>query len=587
MQTQFNIKFDNLIVLILLFRALDFCFVDGTLCQGSWYFLYLSTSKSKKMIPKSFQLLNYIQRKKKEGNNTKFKLVTLNNLSNQKSSFFCKPNHTPFFSFLSFFYRQNDAKFTQPDILKDTNFKHSMDVTSPLPSSTSHQAEQQQLETNDEVKKLSALSHLDQQQQNQSEQPATIPQVIDELASSTQMMKRTAALNLKCPAFSKLVSNSSSLDEGVESDLSSPISSTFSFASGTSSINNNMGQLHQLHRHHYPHQRYHHPNIHLQNARISNPHQFVSSSSSSSSHTAAVNIVQGLSNPTHYATVDMCSSSLSSCLTSFESSHCCPSPVSIFMKSSIDDSSSVNNNAFIQHSTSCAAAASLSPIISGSGKKHSLPATLALNRKYKFSALKKNFFHRYNKNHTQNQQPTNNLSQLNRELNSLIKNSTPHESSTNLNEDQQTPTPSPAVTSTTSPTSSENGFHQKYRQFMFFKNYSSHKKKNDSADVVVGTISKQQPIQLFHSSQQTMSSNTNKSSKRNLLRQKSTSLHSLVDEKINSVVIIGGAGASGKTAATTSNTSSSNVSKVKSTAGNLTKNLNSKFKFYRKYSLKN
>lgn len=146
----------------------------------------------------------------------------------------------------------------------------------------------------------------------------------------------------------------------------------------------------------------------------------------------------------------------------------------------------------------------------------------------------------------QQQQQTNNLSQLKCELNSLIKNSTPHESLTNVSEEK----------SPTNNSASENGS-QKYRQFMFFKNHLTKKKNEEAAASNLG--GKQEP---------------NKSTRRNLLRQKSTSLHSLVDEKLN---------ANGSSRVVNGSSSG----KVKSTAGNLTKNLNSKFKFYRKYSLKN
>lgn len=169
------------------------------------------------------------------------------------------------------------------------------------------------------------------------------PGAVVTTGEETCLVKR-GPINLKSAAFSKLVSNSSSLDEGVESDLSSPISSTFSFAST---------YVHPLARHQitcpYP--------IHNTNQHNAN------------------------------ATMDT-SSSLSSCLTSFES-HCCPSPVSTFMKTSVDESLA-SNNSYIQHSTSCASASPNAAM--GHGKKHSLPASLALNRKYKFSALKRNFF---------------------------------------------------------------------------------------------------------------------------------------------------------------------------------------------------
>ena len=189
--------------------------------------------------------------------------------------------------------------------------------------------------------------------------------------SSLSLQKRGPA-DLKCPAFANLVSNSSSLDEGVESDLSSPISSTFSFANGR-----NNGY------HHRP----------LPSAYL--PHY--------ASHHYYNMAVQDNNNAS--------SSTISSCLTSFES-HCCPSPVSsILMKTSIDDAMSTcsssnssnshaaaiaaaaaNSSGFMHHSTSCAAASASEVAMPGTNKKHSLPASLALNRKYKFSTLKRNFF---------------------------------------------------------------------------------------------------------------------------------------------------------------------------------------------------
>lgn len=197
---------------------------------------------------------------------------------------------------------------------------------------------------------------------------------------------------------------------------------------------------------------------------------------------------------------------------------------------------------------------------------------------------------------------TNNLSQLKCELNSLIKTSvsTPRESITSLSStdessNQRTPTPTPIVQAST-PINLEQQ-PQRYRQFVFFKNHNHHyniqssKRKFAAAAANAAAIIETQDQQMSSATADgtaaasavavtlalttaTPTKTTRITRRTNLSRQKSTSLHSLVDEKVNS-------------STTTQVSVNSMSSKVKTTAGNLTKNLNSKFKFYRKYSLKN
>lgn len=139
--------------------------------------------------------------------------------------------------------------------------------------------------------------------------------------------------------------------------------------------------------------------------------------------------------------------------------------------------------------------------------------------------------------------------------------------------------------STNSSPSSESGF-QKYRQFMFFKNYHSKKKTNDSVADSVSTTTPTARMEcsnvvVVDTTSSTSSTNHKSQSRtttRNLLRQKSTSLHSLIDEKVNPKPI---------RSDHNTNASASGSTSFGKVAGNLTKNLNSKFKFYRKYSLKN
>lgn len=196
----------------------------------------------------------------------------------------------------------------------------------------------------------------------------------EEVTSSNS--NKRAAINLKCPAFSKLVSNSSSLDEGVESDMSSPISSTFSFASNTSTNPLHLAAMANKHATSHHHHSHHYQTSRLLQHNTSSP---LASSSISQASGGCGGMSQGNYNQ-HAITADTSLSSVSSCLTSFES-HCCPSPASMFMKSSVDETSlssatnmsASSNNAFIQYSTSCAAACPIgaSPSTLGPGKKDS------------------------------------------------------------------------------------------------------------------------------------------------------------------------------------------------------------------------
>lgn len=298
------------------------------------------------------------------------------------------------------------------------------------------------------------------------------------------------ASHLKCPAFSKLISNSSSLDEGVESDYS-PISSSFS-------------------------------------------NDFLSSSITSSIHSIQI--------------------------TSLESQ---------------SSQKSFNQSGDSNHEQT---------------NPHNYPPTKAPNqalfRRYRFSNLKKSFM---KANKAKN---LNDLSQIRRELNNLIKSSKLNSNnSSNLNKINEcigtgnNTSESPTNTANnsainlntnsnaqsnassnflTSLNQNQNKTNSGFKQFIFFKNLKKSQEPSEPVNNSKGTTN-----------------NFCKLRKNFLFRQKSSSLNSIVEDySIKTKTSV----KSAHTTNTNSNISNNNQtleSNVKSI-----KQHSSKFKFYRKYSLK-
>lgn len=251
------------------------------------------------------------------------------------------------------------------------------------------------------------------------------------------------AMHLKCAAFSKLVSNSSSLDEGVESDLSSPTSISFSNDFLSSSVTScHSIQLSSFDSGQSQHTNHHNHNL---NYRLQNQQQ---------------NLYQS----------------------SFNSGFNC-------MDQNLNQ------------------------------KKFSLPGgSLALNKKHKLSNLKKNLIHNHqhkslcSNTRLKSNNCNNDIAQIRQELHSLIKSSNSScnsslntkEGSNNslaLNISNQTESESTGNSVDRAQASPNTPHHQqKYKQFIFFR-YSKKKVEHSNSNNV--------PVEMDTSNNSTKTDSTN------------------------------------------------------------------------------